>query len=55
MLDPEGGARVRFELRDTTGATTEITATEPTVPDLVTVTFAEAGSEQITIDDLTAS
>jgi hypothetical protein len=32
VLDPEGGARLRFELRDTTGATTEITATEPTVP-----------------------
>jgi hypothetical protein len=32
VLDPEGGARVRFELRDTTGATTEITATEPTAP-----------------------
>ena len=79
VLDPEGGARLRFELRDTTGATVQVTAAEPTgagerakrcAPltaddrrgridhsrvDLVTVTFVEAGSEQITIDDLTAS
>jgi beta-galactosidase len=30
VLDPVGGAQLAFELRDTTGATAEVTATEPT-------------------------
>jgi beta-galactosidase len=32
VLDPDGGAGLKFELRDTNGATTDVTATEPTAP-----------------------